>query len=95
MTRDEWARKLIVKMASGHTNCVQMNEAKDYLAGKEPPLPDDWEPKAKKKFEENKVAGSWSEGARMGEERKKKLLTVKEVTEAKEKNGPIGDEVLE
>ncbi len=52
MTRDEWARKLFVKLASGHMNGSIRGEAQDYLAGKQPP--ESWEPKAKKEFEEKK-----------------------------------------
>jgi hypothetical protein len=54
MTRDEWARKLLVRMASGHSNVVYCQQAKDYLAGKNPPIEDDWQPSAKEKFEKSK-----------------------------------------
>ena len=49
MTKEEWTRSLIVKLASGHMNFVYMKEAQDWLQGKDPP--EKWEPKAKKEFE--------------------------------------------
>ena len=51
MTREEWLRKLMIKLASGHMNVNTMNEAKDWLAGKEPPVDVDWKPSAKKAFD--------------------------------------------
>lgn len=54
MTRDEWARKLLTRFASGHTNWPTMSEAKDWLADRPPPIQDDWEPQAKKAFDEKK-----------------------------------------
>ena len=43
MTRDEWARELIRKLAGGFMSGVYRQEASDYLQGKEPPVK--WEPK--------------------------------------------------
>ena len=54
MTKEEWTRVIIVNLASGHLNASVMREAKDWLAGKEPPVDDDWSPTAKKKFEDKK-----------------------------------------
>jgi hypothetical protein len=54
MTKEEWTKKLIVQLASGHGNVVQCQSAKDWLAGKAPPLDDDWEPQAVKKYKEGK-----------------------------------------
>jgi hypothetical protein len=54
MTKEEWTRKIIKNLASGHFSFVVMDEAKDWLAGKEPPVDDGWSPSAKKKFEDKK-----------------------------------------
>lgn len=45
MTRAEWAEELIKKLATGYGIWPWIQEARDYLAGKEPPVR--WEPKEK------------------------------------------------
>lgn len=55
MTRDEWTRKLMIFFAGGHQSDYLAQQARDWLAGKDPPVADDWEPTAKKKHEENKA----------------------------------------
>lgn len=45
MNKTEWTRLLIKQLASGHSNVVKCNEARDWLAGKDPPI--QWEPRAK------------------------------------------------
>jgi len=54
MTREEWARKLLKKMASGHCSDFHNQQARDYLAGKEPPMDDGWKPTAKSDYEKRK-----------------------------------------
>lgn len=54
MTKEEWTKKLIVNLASGHSNFIVMREAKDWLSGKEPPIDDDWKPSAKETFRSKK-----------------------------------------
>ena len=54
MTKDEWTRKIILNLASGHTNFTVMKDARNWLAGKEPPIDDDWKPGAVEKFKANK-----------------------------------------
>lgn len=54
MTKEQWTRKIITNFASGHCNMPAMKEAKNWLAGLEPPNEDGWAPSAKKKFEEKK-----------------------------------------
>lgn len=50
MTKEQWVEKLIKHLASGHTSWPVMEQARNYLAGKEPP--EDWEPKAVKEYNE-------------------------------------------
>jgi len=52
MKKDDWTRKLITKLASGHMNNSAMREASNWLQGKEPPK--NWEPKAKKEYDKKK-----------------------------------------
>lgn len=47
MTREEWAEAIIKKYATGFGCWPEIQEARDWLAGKEPPVK--WVPKDKTK----------------------------------------------
>ena len=54
MDKEQWTRRLITNLASGHMNDVIRKEASDWLQGFDPPIDDDWEPKAVKEFKDRK-----------------------------------------
>jgi len=37
VTKEEWTRNLILRLASGHLNWIMVQEARDWLADKKPP----------------------------------------------------------
>ena len=48
----EWARSLILKLATGHSGWSSISEARDFLAGKEPPIK--WAPRAVDEYKRSK-----------------------------------------
>ncbi len=54
MTREEWAEELIRKMSTGFGLWPWIQEARDYLSGKEPPVKWSPAPKPPLKSAENK-----------------------------------------
>ncbi len=53
MTKDEWTRSLIMKLASGHMSGVYRQNAKAWLDGLPPP--DGWVPKAVEAYRKRKA----------------------------------------